>query len=107
MFSARQMPRRETLTAALIGLTILAAYVAFTLLTLPTPPSGFRILAINQGIFDSIAEALQTDWTRLLWPMEYEPGRVFWRPATFLLTYASERYLGTLASYLLFSWSLS
>jgi hypothetical protein len=103
MFSARQMPRRETLTAALIGLTILAAYVAFTLLTLPTPPSGFRILAINEGIFDSIAEALQTDWTRLLWPMEYEPGRVFWRPATFLLTYASERYLGTLASYLLFS----
>ncbi|WP_210497168.1 hypothetical protein [Microvirga antarctica] len=95
--------RRELRVAALTGLAIVAAYVVFTLLTLPKPPEGIRILAINKGIFDSMTQAFQTNWTRLLWPMEYEMNRIYWPPATLFPTYAAERFLGPLASYLLFS----
>lgn len=87
----------------LVCLAIVLCYIAFTLLTLPTPPPGMRILAINKDIFDSTTAALSTDWTRLLWPMEYEMKRIYWPPATLFPTYFAERYLGPLSSFLLFS----
>lgn len=95
--------RGRIIVVALSGIAILAAYIGFTMITLPTPAAGQRILSINISIFDATTQMLATDWTRLFWPMEYEPGRIYWIPTTLLPTYAAERYLGPLASYLLFS----
>ncbi len=94
--------RDKLATVALTGVAILVGYVLFTLLTLPHAP-GFRILAINKDIFETVARTISSDWKRLLWPMEYEPGRIYWPPTTIFFTYAGEKYLGPLASYLLFS----
>ncbi len=94
---------RDAKVAALAGVAILLAYVAFTILTLPAAPPGMRILAINKGIYDTMTEAFSTGWTRLLWPLEYEMKRVYWPPATYIPTYAAERFFGTVQSYLIFS----
>src|SRR5680860_93876 len=93
----------EHVIAALAGIAILIAYIGFTLVTLPTPTSGFRILSINPAIMETTTRVLGEDWTKLLWPMEYEMKRKYWIPGTLLPTYAVERYFGPLANYLLFS----
>lgn len=86
---------------ALVLLAILAAYICFTLATLPRP--GFPILSINNAISVTVTDTLAQDWKRLLMPMTYEKGRIYWQPATVFFTYAAERYLGPVSSYLLFS----
>jgi hypothetical protein len=98
----RPASARQAATPIAIGVAILAAYLAFTLATLPKP-SDFRILAINRAISDSMSHALATDWTRPFWPMEYEMRRIYWLPTTLFPTYAAEQALGPLGSYLLFS----
>src|SRR5437899_2154706 len=93
--------REKLAMATLVGFAILVAYVLFTLLTLPQL-TGFRILEMNKEISETVAQTVNSDWKRLFWPMEYEPGRFYWPPTTVFFTYAGEKYLGPLASYLLF-----
>jgi hypothetical protein len=101
------MPREQGLLQRLVShpavvlLIILTAYTAFTLATLPRP--GFPILSINKAIFATVTDTIAQDWKRLMMPMVYEKGRIYWQPATIFFTYWAERYLGPVPSYLLFS----
>ena len=61
-----------------------------------------RILSINPGTLQTVTRALSEDWSHLLFPFDYE-GWIGWSPTTVFLTYNAERYLGPLATYLLFS----
>ena len=99
--SASVLSRTVTKRAAVV-LAILATYICFTLATLP-PLTGAPILSINKEIFETISKTLADDWSRLLLPMQYEKGRIYWQPGTVFFTYAAEKYLGALSSYLLFS----
>jgi hypothetical protein len=96
------LPRAIAHPAAVI-LVILVAYICFTLATLPTSTGGLPILSINKGIFETVSKTLADNWSRLLLPMQYESGHIFWQPGTIFITYAAEKYLGALSSYLLFS----
>jgi hypothetical protein len=101
MSQEQRLPARLISHPAFVLLAILAAYISFTLATLPSP--GFPILSINKAISVTVTDTIAQDWKRLLMPMTYEKGRIYWQPATVFFTYAAERYFGPVASYLLFS----
>lgn len=101
MFRERRLLSRAAAHPAVLLLIILASYIGFTLATLPRQSAP--ILSINQSIFETVTNAVARDWSRLLLPMEYEKGRIYWQPGTVFFTYAAEKYLGALSSYLLFS----
>jgi len=89
--------------ALAILIAILAAQLAFKLIFLPDVPSAYFFLKMNPNILNSVAKTVHGDWAKLLFPFEYEPGRVYWCPSVIFFTYWGEVHLGPVASYLFFA----
>jgi hypothetical protein len=88
---------------SLIFISVLTAYVSFTISFLPNSWSSNKILSTNKPIFDTAAQFLNADWSKFLLPQEYESGEVLWLTTSLLPIYFAEKYFGGLASFLLFS----
>lgn len=82
---------------------LLVASVSFKLAFLPHSPAAPYSLIMTPAIYESVSHLLPHDWAKLLLPFEYEPGRHYWATTVIYLAYASERYLGPVASYIVLS----
>ena len=94
---------RFLLQATLLCLAILAAYISFTLMTLPKAPSGISILSINKAQVETVDNLLRHAPLRLFQPIVFQPGRILWQPTTILPTYFGQKLLGPVGNYLAFS----
>lgn len=97
--------RSLDLKTILVCLAVVAGHTALTVATLPQVPSGLPGLWITPAVSQIISDTLSQHWPRLLLPFEFEPARggIYWQPTSILLLYGTQKYLGALPSYLIFS----
>jgi hypothetical protein len=93
------------LPTILLCLAVVAGHTALTLATLPEVPPGLPGLWITPAVSQILSDTLPQHWPSLLLPFQFEPARggVYWQPTSILLLYFTQKYLGALASYLIFS----
>ncbi len=99
-------PLSAHLQTIVVCLTVVAGHTALTLATLPQQVvPGLPGLWITPAVSQIISDALSRDLLRLLLPFEFEPARggVYWQPTSILFLYGTQKYLGALPSYLIFS----